>query len=120
MIEQLQTSSSKILGFKFSGKLHDQDYKMFVPAVDACLAHEHDVCLFVQLEDFHGWDMHAAWDDMQFAVNHYADFKCIALIGDSRWEDWMAKLCKPFTKASVRYFDISEIETAWAWLRKTD
>jgi len=38
MIEQLPTSSPRIVGFKLSGKLHDADYKTFVPAVDAALA----------------------------------------------------------------------------------
>ena len=40
----------------------------------------------------------------------------IALVGDRKWEEWMAKVCKPFTTAKVRYSDISEAEAAWAWL----
>jgi hypothetical protein len=35
MIEQLPSPSDKVLGFKLSGKLHDEDYKKFVPAIDA-------------------------------------------------------------------------------------
>ena len=118
MIEQLRTGSPKIIGFKLSGQLHDQDYKIFIPAVEASLANGGGKCLFAQFEDFHGWDLHAAWDDIQFAVTHYADFKRIALVGDRKWEEWMAKLCKPFTKATVRYFDASEVEAAWGWLRE--
>ena len=34
MIEQLPESSGKYLGFRMSGKLHDADYKTFVPVVD--------------------------------------------------------------------------------------
>jgi hypothetical protein len=34
MIEQLTDVPPTILGFKLSGKLHDEDYKLFVPAVD--------------------------------------------------------------------------------------
>jgi hypothetical protein len=25
-------------------------------------------------------------------------------------------LCKPFTKAKVRYFDASEVNAAWNWI----
>ena len=32
MIEQLSRGTGKVLGFKMSGKLHDEDYKHFVPA----------------------------------------------------------------------------------------
>ena len=38
MIEQLQAPSDKVLGFKMSGKLHDEDYKKFVPVIDAAAA----------------------------------------------------------------------------------
>jgi putative transposase len=41
MIEPLDRSSGNVLGFKMSGELHDEDYKHFVPAVDAALkAHD--------------------------------------------------------------------------------
>ena len=29
----------------------------------------------IQLEDFHGWDLHAAWDDLKFGLKHYSDFE---------------------------------------------
>jgi hypothetical protein len=29
----------------------------------------------------------------------------------------MAKVCKPFTMAKVKYFDVSEVESAWQWLK---
>ncbi|HRW66130.1 MAG TPA: STAS/SEC14 domain-containing protein, partial [Candidatus Competibacter sp.] len=64
------------------------------------------------------WDLHAMWDDFQFGVKHYSDLERIAIVGDRKWEEWMAKLCKPFTKASVNYFDVSQIDAAWAWLRE--
>ena len=57
------------------------------------------------------------WDDFQFGVKHYSDLERIAIVRDRKWEEWMAKLCKPFTKASVNYFDVSQTDAAWAWLR---
>jgi hypothetical protein len=116
MIETLQTSSPKVVGFKFTGKLHDEDYKKFVPAVDAAVAAEGKVRLFFQLEDFHGWDLHAAWDDFRFGINHYSAFDRIAMVGDRNWEKWLAVLGKPFTKAKIRYFDASEVDAAWNWI----
>lgn len=118
MIETLQTPSPKILGFKLQGKLHDEDYQIFVPAVEVALAAQGKICLLAQFEDFHGWDLHAAWDDLQFGIKHYADFERIALVGDQTWEVWMARFCKPFTQATVQYFDASDIEHAWVWLQE--
>jgi hypothetical protein len=116
MIEQLPTDSDKVLGFRMSGKLHDEDYKTFVPLVDAAIAKEGKVRLLAEFHDFHGWDLHALWDDIKFAATHCTKIDRIALVGDRKWEEWMAKVCKPFTLAKVRYFDVSEVEAAWAWL----
>jgi hypothetical protein len=116
MIETLQTTSPKVVGFRLSGKLHDEDYKTFVPALEAAVAAQGKVRLLAQFDDFHGWDLHAAWDDFKFGMKHYQDFERIAMVGDREWEKWMAALCKPFSKADVRYFDASEAEAAWAWI----
>ena len=32
----------------------------------------------------------------------------------------MASVCKPFTKAKVKYFDRSEVDAAWKWLQEND
>lgn len=117
MIETIPTLSPKTLAFKLSGKLHNEDYRSFVPTMETILAAEGKVRLFVQFEDFHGWDLHAVWDDTKFAFKHYSDFDRIAMVGDRRWEKWMAQVCRPFTKATVRYFDASQVDDAWAWLR---
>ena len=38
MIEQLPGATGNILAFKMSGKLHDADYKTFVPLIDEVAA----------------------------------------------------------------------------------
>lgn len=118
MIEQLPSGSEKILGFKLSGKLHDADYKTFVPAVDAAVAKQGAVRLLAQFHDFHGWDAQALWDDIKFSTTHCTKIERIALIGENQWEKWMAAVCKPFTMAKVRSFDAAQIDDAWKWLRE--
>jgi hypothetical protein len=116
VIEQLTSPSDKILGFKLSGKLHDEDYKTFVPAIDAA-AKDGKIRLLAQFHDFQGWDARALWDDIKFSTTHCTKFERIALVGDKTWEKWMAKVCAPFTMAKVQYFDATEIDKAWAWLQ---
>jgi len=120
MIETIATGSPRVLGLKLQGTLHDEDYKQFVPAMETILTAEGKVRLFVQFEDFHGWDLHAAWDDLTFGFKHYSDFERIAMVGDREWERWMAAFCKPFTAAKVKYFDKSEVDAAWDWLIHED
>ena len=116
MIEQLSGLPPHTVGFKMSGKLHDEDYKTFVPLVDAEIAREGKVNVLAQFDDFHGWDMHALWDDIKFATTHCTKIQRVALVGDKAWEKCMAQVCKPFTMAKIRYFDTAELEAAKAWL----
>lgn len=115
MIEQITRGTGNAIGFKMSGKLHDEDYKKFVPLVDAAGA-QGKVRLLAQFHDFHGWDAKALWDDIKFSTTHCTKIEKIALVGDKTWEKWMAKVCKPFTMAKIEYFDAANIDKAWAWL----
>ncbi|HTQ38205.1 MAG TPA: STAS/SEC14 domain-containing protein [Pirellulales bacterium] len=116
MIEQISGLPDKVLGFKMSGKLHDEDYKMFVPLVDEAIAKQGKVRMLAQFHDFHGWDAKALWDDTKFATTHCTKIERIALVGEKTWEKWMATVCKPFTMANIRYFDAAQLETAKKWL----
>ncbi len=120
MIETIETGLPRVVGVKLIGKLHHEDYRRFVPMIESILTAEGKVRLFVLFEEFQGWDMHAAWDDFKFALQHYSDFERIVMVGERRWEKWMASVCKPFTKAKVKYFDRSEVDAAWKWLEENE
>ena len=117
MIEAISSPTGNVLAFKLSGKLHDEDYKQFVPLVDEA-AKAGKVRMLAQFHDFHGWDVKALWDDIKFATTHCTKIEKIALVGEKSWEKWMAAVCKPFTMAKIQYFDASEIDKAWAWLQE--
>src|SRR5947207_1812023 len=102
MITRLDQKKDGVLGFRMSGRLHDEDFQYFVPTVEAAIKDHGKVRLLAQMEDFHGWDMRAMWDDVKFCAKHYSDIDRIAMVGDHLWEKWMAMLCKPFTRAQVR------------------
>ena len=118
MLEQLTGLPADTVGFKLSGKLHDEDYKKFVPLVDAEIAKDGKVNVLAQFHDFHGWDAAALWDDIKFSTTHCTEVEKIALVGEKSWEKWMASVCKPFTMAKIEYFDAANIDAAWAWLAK--
>jgi hypothetical protein len=117
MIAKLPSPSGKVLGFMMSGKLHDEDYKTFVPAIDEA-AKDGKIRLLAQFKDFQGWDAKALWDDIKFATTHCTKFDKIAMVGEKTWQKWMATVCKPFTMAKVEYFDAADIDKAWAWLQE--
>jgi hypothetical protein len=117
MIEKLSGSAGNFLAFKASGKLTDHDYKeMYVPALKAAVEAYGKVRIVFELADnFQGWDVHAAWDEIKLEPLYLTKIERAAFVGHERWEKWMAKLMKPFTTGEVRYFEANKGSDAWKW-----
>ncbi|MEZ5319684.1 MAG: STAS/SEC14 domain-containing protein [Vicinamibacterales bacterium] len=116
MIQFVEGLGDNVIGVKLSGRLHDEDYDRFVPMVDQLTAEQGKVRMYVEMHDFHGWSAHALWDDINFAAQHSRDIERIAMVGEKTWQEWMAKICKPFTKATIKYFEAGEVDAARAWI----
>jgi len=39
-------------------------------------------------------------------------------VGEKKWQEWMTTVCRPFTRAEIRYFDHAAAAEARAWLEK--
>lgn len=120
MIETIETGSPQVVGLKLSGKLHDEDYRQFVPGWEIISTAEGKLRLLIQFEEFHGWDLQSAWDDLNFGLKRDLGFERIAVVGDRKWEKLVASFARPFIQAEVRYFDKSEVDAAWKWIREKD
>ncbi len=118
MLELQKDSDEVVLTVKLSGKLVKADYERFVPEIERLIDKHGKVRMLCEMHDFHGWDLGALWEDFKFDLKHFADIERVALVGDRAWEHGMAVFCKPFTRAKVRYFDVSEADQASAWVRE--
>jgi len=107
----------KIVTLTFKGKLSREDYELFVPQLEGLMKQDEKIRLLVELKDFKGWTAGALWEDIKFDVKHFNDIERLAVVGDSKWEKGLALFAKPFTTASVRYFEQNEMEQAKRWLR---
>jgi len=112
----IQELSDEVVEVKLSGKIHSSDYDEFVPGIEAIIERVGQLRLLMIMEDFHGWDLGAVWQDTKFDMKHHADFAKLAMVGEKKWEELMAKVCRPFTGATIRYFDKSEEAAARDWI----
>ncbi len=118
MLMKLEQSSPNILGFIASGRLTDNDYKNFlIPAVKEAIDDQGQIRLLFQLDGFRGWDIQAAWDDLIFGMEINGNVDKIAIVGDSRWEQWVARLVKAFTHGEARHFNLNSVDDAWNWIK---
>jgi hypothetical protein len=109
-------SAGRVLEVRVTGKLTKEAYQKFVPAVDAQIKEYGKLRILFLMQDFHGWTAGAMWEDLKFDLKHWKDIERLAIVGDKKWENGMAAFCKPFTKATIRYFDAAQIEEARQWL----
>jgi len=117
-IQLNEEDGGKLLDVQVSGKLTSADYEHFVPEFERLVGQHGKLRVLFDMTDFHGWDTGALWEDTKFALKHFADIDRIAMVGETKWQHGMATFCKPFTKATVRYFDHAEAAEARNWLDK--
>lgn len=100
-----------------SGTLSQADYDAAVPELENALRlRKAPLRMMIVLEDFRGWEIGALWKDLRFDVKHGDDFGRIAVVGESKLEEWGTYLSEPFSGANMRYFDQADRGDARAWL----
>lgn len=109
-------AAGPVLEVRLSGKLTKEAYQTLVPAVDKQIQEQGKLRILLILSDFHGWTMGALWEDTKFDLKHWRDIERLAIVGEKKWEEGMAVFCKPFTTATVKYFDHTDIDAAREWV----
>lgn len=100
-----------------SGKLTEADYDAAIPELENAIGlATGPMRLMIVLEDFRGWEIGALWKDLRFDLRHRNDLGRVAIIGESKTEEWIGRLSKPFFDAEIRYFDAERLDEAREWL----
>lgn len=117
MFELLPDSDGKIVGVRASGRLTDADYKSFMPRIEERIDAHGKIRLLVDMQDFDGWDLYAAWDDFTFGMTHWHHYEKMALVGDAAWEKLAAAVANLLMSGEVRFFGLDQRDAAWRWIR---
>lgn len=115
-IQLHEKNEGKTLEVYVSGKLIKDDYDHFVPEFDRLVALHGKLRVLFEMTGFHGWTVGAMWEDTKFAMHHFSRIERLAIVGEKKWHEGMATFCKPFTKATVKYFDHPDAAEAGQWL----
>src|SRR5262249_33887071 len=84
-VQVREETGGKLLAVKISGKLTKEDYQHFVPVAERLIQQHKKIRILCQLQDFHGWEMGALWEDIKFDIKHFAHIERLALVGETRW-----------------------------------
>ncbi len=116
MLKELE--GGKALEVDADGTLTKADYRNFVPTVERLIQEHGKINILFSMDHFHGWSPGGLWEDVKFDTRHFGDIQRLALVGDKKWEKWMARFCRPFTRAEIRYFDRQQTDQARQWVQQ--
>ena len=98
-----------------NGKLTHEDYEVIVPMLESAIAgvEKPEIKVLVDLRNFNGWELRAAWDDFKLGIKHGREFSKIAMIGNKKWEQFAAKIGSWFIAGEMKYFETREAACHW-------
>lgn len=115
----MSESQGNILGLKIIGNVTKEDFKILVPEVQALVDQEGSISLLLDMTQFKWEDIHAWGADFNFSRAYRNKINKMAVVGDRTWQKWVTKLVEPFYHSvEARFFDPSDIESAWKWLKE--
>jgi hypothetical protein len=120
MLKRLSESAGPVVGYKVVGKMTVEDYEQLNPEVQALVDQYDSVCLLLDLEEFSGEEVKAWLPDLKFGHRFHDNIVKMAIVGDKRWEKWLASLADPFYAKDAEFFHLEEKDKAWAWLREEE
>ena len=116
MLQILEFTKNNIIATKAEDNLTEKD----IQKIQFCLPHKQlkdkKVRWYFEMKDFTGWDIKGLWEDIKMDLSHVEDYEMIAMVGEKKWQDWITQFMKPFTSATIRYFDLEEKEEAKEWI----
>lgn len=116
-VELNEWNDGRIVHAQVTDRLTKEDYKRFTPEVERLIQKHGKIRVLVEMRDFRGWNAGALWKDIKFDAKHFSDIDRLALVGEKKWQKGMSVFCKPFTTATIRYFDLTQVEEAHEWIK---
>ncbi len=110
-----ERNDGKVLDVQVNGTLVKDDYRQLAPEVDRLIKQHGKIRVLLEMGDFHGWSAGALWEDIKFDLKHFSDIGRVAMVGEKKWQKGMSRFCRPFTTATIRYFDRNKLQEAREW-----
>lgn len=113
----LQQTAGIVIVTKATGTLTGVDYAKLLPLFVERFRRYGKIRWYFEMENFKGWDAKALQEDIKFDVQHAGGFEKIAIVGESVWQEKLTDLMKPFTKAEVKFFELTQRDEALSWIK---
>lgn len=108
-------NSESILVLKATGKLTHEDYQAITPVLESSLkgVFSKHIKMLVDITEFSGWELRAAWDDFRLGMTIGLDIEKIAIYGDKNWQELASKVGSWFISGDMASFGNYQDAVEW-------
>lgn len=114
---QVKERQEDLVIIEVSGTIEKTDYEHVVPQLEKVVEDYGKIRALLEFNEFHGWKPNALVDELRFDIRHRNDVKRLAVLGESKTQEWLTKLAAPIFSGDVKFFQKSEIQDAKSWLQ---
>ena len=108
----------KVLVLKLVGELKKEHLADADQLLEDKLDENEGANILLDLRRYEGApDLSTAWQELKLVTTHGDRVEKIAVVGSLDWQKLATLLVSPFTKATERFFEPDEVQTALEWLR---
>ncbi|HEY1435181.1 MAG TPA: STAS/SEC14 domain-containing protein [Thermoanaerobaculia bacterium] len=124
MIERLEESGEKGVGFKVTGRVTAEEVEAFLPQIEFAIKDrgKRTIGILADLSAMTGADWAARWEEIKFLSKYAEHIERVAVVGAGKWEDVKAEILAGtvLIQAETRYYPSAEIQHAWHWVKTGD
>jgi hypothetical protein len=109
-------NENEVLTISVSQQLTKDDYQQLLPKLEALFAQYRSLKFFIELKDFHGFEIGALWEDLKFDLKHKNQYGKAAIVAETKWEEWGTKISDLIFASEMKFFPREQCEQAWHWV----
>lgn len=111
-----QPNENEVVKIEVSKKLTMEDYEKYLPEFDRLFEKYDALRFYIVLEDFFGFELEALLEEIKFDYRHKNQFGKSAIVGDKKWEEWLANFSGLLVESRMKFFEKEQKQEAWNWV----
>ncbi|GAA6171756.1 hypothetical protein NBRC116592_14260 [Colwellia sp. KU-HH00111] len=117
-----QNEGCYFLACKAIGKLSVEDYLMVTPIITSTFQAQQSprFKILIDITQFEGWTLGAAWKDFMMGVKHSDKVDRIAIFGSHYWQKVLSNTGNWLVAGDIRYFETRMAAINWIENRNDD
>jgi hypothetical protein len=115
MYRKLPESSGNTLAYALEVELTREDVDKLQAELSTAMDQQGPLRVLVRTDGLEDIEPGAVWQDLKMTSDYVRNIERFAVVGDERWQEWLAKVSDTFIDAA--YFPPEEFARAWAWIR---